>query len=178
MPFHRLFPLGTNPNLLHAALSEAASAGITSCPSCCPPASACPDVASPSLHTDSFPGRSLGSDTCVSWKAALEEEGEALSRPVGESHRAQPTAVPQSRAARCEEVPGTRGKASSRGAGLCGEGPREYLGILRLGVCNKVKKQSVRCQGAQFVLPGRTCLAPAGGGGGAIRSSDVPRAGL
>lgn len=55
-------------------------------------------------------------------------------------------------------------------------GGREYLGILRLGVANEVRKQSVHCQGAQFVLPGRACLAPAGGDG-AIRSSCVLRAG-
>lgn len=74
-------------------------------------------------------------------------------------------------------VLGIGGKASSRRAGLCLEGVREYLGILRLGATNEVRKQSIHCQGAQFVLPGRACLAPAGGGG-AIRSSNVLRAGL
>lgn len=61
------------------------------------------------------------------------------------------------------------------GPGLCVKGAREYLGILRLGVTKKVRKQLVHCQGAQFVLPGRACLDPAGG---AIRSSNVPRSGL
>lgn len=67
-------------------------------------------------------------------------------------------------------VPGKGGKASSIRAVLCVKGVREYLGILRPGVPNEVRKHPAHCQGCQFVLPGRACLSLAAGGG-AIRST-------
>lgn len=148
---------------VNATLSEAVSARITLCLSCCSPTFACPlllsyrlssrqefvkcQTTSPGVKLFPFPLKT------VSWRG----------RPCW-------WLFPRAGQQGVMRVTGNRGKASGVRAGLCVEGVREHLGILRPRVPNEVRKHPVHCQGAQFVLPGRVCLFLAAGGG-AIRST-------